>query len=392
MATEKLIFPSEIIEFTTEHHFYRYNSRSNIIYQAVLCITVLAFISLFFIKVDVSVNGQGLLTAINERNMVKAPISGRIKQVYVKLNQEVQANDILFTIETNQLNEQSSFNTQRRIEISQRLSDLRKLTHLRENSTIGNLSLQSALYRQQYNLYIQQYSDAQLHLENAQGIYERNKKLYDKQVISDAEFEKVHFDYQAALNKKRLIHEQQINQWQTDLNSLNAELMDLTSQHERFEQEKDLYTVKAPINGSLQQFNGILPGNFVTVGETVVEISPDSGLIAIIGITPRDIGLLRPDMPVRLQIDAFNYHEWGMVSGSIVDISKDVDIDENRSAIFQVKCQLQQGSLYLPNGYEGRLKKGMSVQARFQIARRSLFQLLYDKVDNWLNPANSRST
>ena len=35
---------------------------------------------------------------------------------------------------------------------------------------------------------------------------------------------------------------------------------------------------------------------------------------------------------------------------------------------------------------KGKLKKGMTLQAYFNVARRSLYQLLYDKIDNWLNP------
>ena len=32
------------------------------------------------------------------------------------------------------------------------------------------------------------------------------------------------------------------------------------------------------------------------------------------------------------------------------------------------------------------IKKGMTLQARFYVTRRTLFQLLYDKADDWLNP------
>lgn len=39
------------------------------------------------------------------------------------------------------------------------------------------------------------------------------------------------------------------------------------------------------------------------------------------------------------------------------------------------------------NGYKGYLKKGMTLQARFIITERTLWQLLYDKVDDWINPA-----
>jgi HlyD family secretion protein len=55
-----------------------------------------------------------------------------------------------------------------------------------------------------------------------------------------------------------------------------------------------------------------------------------------------------------------------------------------------VKCVLDQDHLALKNGFQGRLKKGMTLQARFFVTERSLFQLLYDDVNDWLNPAQSR--
>lgn len=384
---EKLIFPSEIAEFTAEHHFYQHNARSKIIYVVVLIFFVATVVSLFFIRVNISVKGNGILTSVNERNIVKAPASGRINEVYVKLNQPVKAGEVLFSIQSNILDEQAAFLMKRRREIHQRISDLEKLTLLKAPTSSASLVLQSRLYSQQFNLYKQQYQEAQLHLENAGKTYKRNKILHDKRVLSHAEFDKVNFEYSKAKSNKKLIYEQQMSQWHTDLNDLQTELMELSSQKERYDAEQDQYTVKAPIKGSIQQFNGILPGNFVGVGETVAEISPDSGLIATVNVPPKDIGLLQQDMAVNLQIEAFNYNEWGMATGEILDISRDVYLDAEQKPMFQVKCKLQNNSLSLANGYEGRLKKGMSFQARFQVTKRTLFQLLYDKVDNWLNPA-----
>jgi len=390
--SQKLIFPADIVEYTAEQHFFAHNNRSRIIYLTVLFAILAAFISLFFIRVSVSVNGGGILTSATERNTIKAPVSGRIDQVFVKLNQEVKAGDTLFRIQTNILEEQSGYLSKRSAELHQRISDLEKLTQLGNSvSTIKSLPLSSPLYRQQFNLYRQQYLEAHLQLDNARTIYQRNKTLHEKKVLSDAEFDKFNFDYKTALSKQKLLEEQQISQWHTDLNHLRTELMELSSQNEKFKQERDLYTVKAPIDGSLQQLNGISPGNFVSAGESVAELSPSSGLIATVNVAPKDIGLLQLHMPVNLQIDAFNYNEWGMAKANVIDISKDVYLSQDRMPMFQVKCKLKNHSLYLMNGYEGRLKKGMSFQARFQVTKRTLFQLLYDKADDWLNPAK-RST
>jgi HlyD family secretion protein len=55
--------------------------------------------------------------------------------------------------------------------------------------------------------------------------------------------------------------------------------------------------------------------------------------------------------------------------------------------LFRVHCSRDPTYVELENGFRGDFKKGMTLQARFIIARRSLFQLLYDKAEDWLNPS-----
>jgi HlyD family secretion protein len=54
--------------------------------------------------------------------------------------------------------------------------------------------------------------------------------------------------------------------------------------------------------------------------------------------------------------------------------------------MFRVRCQLNTPCLQLKNGYQGCIQKGMSLTGRFQLTRRSLWQLMFDKIDDWMNP------
>ena len=47
---------------------------------------------------------------------------------------------------------------------------------------------------------------------------------------------------------------------------------------------------------------------------------------------------------------------------------------------------MERDYLQLKDGRIGRLKKGMTVSAHFMVTRRSLFALLYQKMDSWVNP------
>ena len=81
----------------------------------------------------------------------------------------------------------------------------------------------------------------------------------------------------------------------------------------------------------------------------------------------------------------FDYNYFGILTGKILSIDNDYTIIDNQPS-FKVRCMLDSQQLYLKNGFKGNLKKGMTLQARFVVARRSLWELLFDKVDDWINP------
>jgi hypothetical protein len=114
------------------------------------------------------------------------------------------------------------------------------------------------------------------------------------------------------------------------------------------------------------------------------EIGSCDSLIGECYVLSKDIVFIKRGQKVRLQIDAFNYNYFGVVNGSIFSIDDDV-ILVDRSLVLKVKCRLNVKELKLPNGYKGEIKKGMSFRARFITCKRSLWQLLYDKLSDWLD-------
>ena len=146
--------------------------------------------------------------------------------------------------------------------------------------------------------------------------------------------------------------------------------------------------VCAPASGSIQKFEYIADGMYVHAGQKIVELSPDGELIAECYISPKDIGLIYENQKCRIQVDAFNYNQWGILEGNIFEIFQDVVFPggDQSTAFYPVYCTLDQDYLSLSNGHKGYIKKSMTITARLIVTRRTLFQLLYDKIDNWLNP------
>ena len=93
---------------------------------------------------------------------------------------------------------------------------------------------------------------------------------------------------------------------------------------------------------------------------------------------------------MHLHLDGFNAREWGVLQGEIYEISSDFILSQNQP-VYRIKCRLQSKELNLKNGYSAKIRKGMTFQARCLVSRRTIFQLLADKTENWLNPVVNRS-
>jgi len=133
------------------------------------------------------------------------------------------------------------------------------------------------------------------------------------------------------------------------------------------------------------QFSGVRNGNFITPGQVIAQISGNHDLLVECFVSPSDIGFIRENQKVRFQLDAFNHNQWGMAQGKVLEISRDIIMVDNQP-VFRVRSSLNNEYLQLRNGYQGNLTKGMTLTARFRLTERTLWQLLFDRVDNWLNP------
>jgi len=388
---EQKILPSGFLEVSVEQIIHHYNRNPKVIYLSVLILIVIGFVSLFFIKVDISVMAHGVLKAPGERIYPKASGSGYVQYInpLIKENVLVTAGDTLIIIGRDAWDEQLLNATQRIDELKRLLADLNELTSL-SSKDIGDVyheitTFQTALFRQNYQLFCRRYQNSVEQYLAMQKDYERNKLLYDKQVIASADFEQITYQYNKAVSELSTLYNEQMNFWRQEEQRYRDEQVDIQSKITQLTLQKQELTVISPVTGTIQQLAGLKVGSYITEGEVLMEISPEGALYAECWVTPRDIGLIRLGQQTVLQIDAFNYNEWGMLKAQVIDIGNDVVFLEGQP-FFKVFCMPEKVYMKLKNGYIGTIKKGMTFTIRFMVTRRTLFQWLYDKMDHWLNP------
>lgn len=377
--------PSELAPHTVEGYLPRRNRSSQVIYLIMIAAVLISMAALPFLFIDVSVKSPGVLKAMSEVSAVKVISSGFVANVHIKENEKVAQGQLLFEVQSPLLAEKEKYQQNKIEELTLFVDDLDKLVKPSFLESAALTQLNTPLYKQAYTDYKQKLFERQTRYKKAKQDFDRNKKLFDQSVIASVDFENFKFEFDKATNDLELLKQTQLSTWQQELRNYEKEVTDFKNQLAQTRREKESLNIKAPVAGTIQNLAGIYPGSPVFANQDLAQISPDANLIAEIYVSPNDIGLLRTGMDARLQVNAFNYNQWGLIEGNIREISGDIQVTNNQP-VFEVKCNLGADHLSLKNGYIGKLKKGMSVQARFMVARRSLWQLLYDKVDNWLNP------
>lgn len=362
---------------------------TQIIYSMTLLAIVMALSALPFIYTTVSVKGSGSLQSNIEKNELLAPVSGKITMINLTDNKKIKKGDLLLNIDPTLQEKQGMILSSRTNELSDLLNDATLLLKKVDLGGAGLSALHTGLYTASWQQFMEQTQNALNAKNQAYQIYARYEILFAKKVVTQAEYEQYKFNYEQALSDFNLVARKYKTQWQTEANQYRKELKDLDNQMVELTEQEKLYQLTAHIDGTVQGLSGLQTGSFVSAGQKIGEISPDSALLAINYIKPSDIGLIKKGQEARFQIDAFNYNQWGLLKGVVTDISDDI-VMINQNPYFKVKCKLNQDYLQLKNGYKGQVKKGMSFSARFTIAKRSLYQLLYDQVDDWLNPNGAK--
>ncbi|MBC7889685.1 MAG: HlyD family efflux transporter periplasmic adaptor subunit [Ferruginibacter sp.] len=355
------------------------------IYWFIVLISIASATALPFIKIDISVKSPGIIRPVEEKTELKSSISTVIDTIYYKEGDTLQQGDIIIQLHKENITIKKTMND---FEINQRnkfIADLSIITGHAAFSNTSLINLQSPVYKQQYSRFIFQLSEL-----NA-GLKKVNKEMYIDSLLSIDRIitPKEMFDKQ--IEQEKLIanikatREQQLATWQQELARYQLEKSQFENANQQLNEDSNFYSIRAPASGVLQSFNKYYQGSLVQAGEVLAVISPQAELIAECYINTRDVGLLKQQQQTLFQVDAFDYNYFGILTGKILSIDNDYTVMDDRP-VFKVRCILDRKQLHLKNGFTGDIKKGMTVQARFVIAKRSLWQLLYDKIDDWVNP------
>jgi multidrug resistance efflux pump len=356
------------------------NKTTSISIYLVLLIVILVFLALLpVIKIDISSQSRGMVRSTTDNVPLTSLVNGKVTFVNLKNNRVVQKGDTLVQLTLDNLDAEKATIQELSATIQNQIQDL-SLVVLGKSNLLKTPELQQEWYS-----YSSKRGELLSKIVQAKIGFDRNKQLLDKGVIARAEFEKYSFEYMYAQQAVSGLEKNQRSVWQNKKRELQEQLQNLNGTLQKINVEAKNYIIIAPLTGTVENFSGIQVGSFLNASQPIATISATDQLIVESTVSPNDIGLIQKNQKVKFQIDAFNYNQWGLLEGKVIDIDRNITI-QGEQAFFKVRCALNSTAMQLQSGYKTQISKGMTLTTRYMITRRSLYDLLFDKMDDWLNP------
>jgi multidrug resistance efflux pump len=348
-----------------------------------LCAGGLAALPLVY--VDLTVQEFGRVRPATERSVIVARTAGFIASLKVHDNDLVRAGDTLAVLNAAALQAKFDLNTAQTQLRERELADLRALIEaVSAKRPVTNLTTAEYLAEsQQFDAAVR---DANLKVERSAREMNRTRDLLAKKVVAARDADEATFTANEARAGLETVYKEALSRWQAQRVAKEAELEQLKTVARQLLEERELYYIRAPIAGAVIGLTGIVEGSYVQAGQGIGDISPTSDFVFDVSVPPKDVGRLYPGQRARLQIDAYPYTIWGLLEGKILSISADYVHEGENLGGFKVLVAPESAAFRTREGLEGSLRKGMTGNARFFIARRSLLELVYESMDKLFNP------
>lgn len=251
-----------------------------------------------------------------------------------------------------------------------------------------NLVEKQEMVKEKQRFYEQSKSDIQLsklRIAEQQSSYERVVKQ-DKADITQAQLRQNEQErsYQTLTKSGKLallkIEEQQKN-LETEMTTLAAEIAQTKRQIESLNIQLAQRELKAPVSGIVFQLPIQKAGAVVQPGNMIAEIAPLNSPFVIRAQMPTDeSGSLRRGLPVKLKFDAYQFQDYGVVEGELIDISPtttEIDTANGKVAAYNLEISLKQSCIKSGNKCI-LLRSGDTATAEVIIRQRRIIDFILD--------------
>ncbi|ELW9447509.1 HlyD family type I secretion periplasmic adaptor subunit [Burkholderia cenocepacia] len=160
-----------------------------------------------------------------------------------------------------------------------------------------------------------------------------------------------------------------------DLEKATEQLRQSTNDETKAHTRRALLSLTSPVSGTVQQLATHTLGGVVTTAQALMEIVPDDAVEVEATVENKDVGFLKIGQRTAVKVDAFPYTRYGMLEGTVVDLSNDAVQDKKLGLAFTVRIRLKSNRMRIDDRWIA-LTPGMSVKAEIKTGKQTVAQYL----------------
>ena len=167
----------------------------------------------------------------------------------------------------------------------------------------------------------------------------------------------------------------------------------------------ELSTLRAPVDGSVEQLNVRTLGAVVSPAQQLTTIVPADAQLEIEAVLPsQDIGFVEKGQAVEIKVDAYPFTRYGLLKGKVMSVAGDSEpqpnplegpvngtqrradqagnIEGSERLLYTVRISLESGTLHV-NNQPAALSPGMSVRAEIKTGRRTILNFILSPLSEY---------
>ncbi len=151
----------------------------------------------------------------------------------------------------------------------------------------------------------------------------------------------------------------------------------------------DFTEIRAPMDGVVRNVRLTTLGGVAKPGEEIMQIVPlDDDLIIEAKVRPADIAFVKPGLPAKVKLDAYDYTVYGALDGNVSYISADTITEEMRGAeqaFYRVQVKISGSQLHSRSGEKIEIQPGMTATAEIKTGQNTVLRYLTKPVAKTLS-------
>jgi len=345
-------------------------------YMISLTVTVLLIIVVvwgsYTTKIYV-IKSSGIVQSDN-KNYVMSPYTGKISEMMVSEGAVVGKGDVLFQVQSTDLNLQVTQLEEQNKSYDTRVSQFNKLVRaIKDDTNYFDISNENdSLYYSQYEAYKSKVAQSQVDVSTYKTYGYTDEQIEKQLVTNQAKITEI---YYTAIQTA----ESSILDAQTQIDGVNAQLTAL-------KQGQGQYTITANASGIVHMMSDYKEGMVVQAASAIASISSSQDTYSVVAyMSPSDVTRTHVGDKADIAVMGLAQSIYGTISGQVISIDSDMTTSKDSetgasSSYFKIYIKPDINYLINKEGNKVDISNGMTVESRIQYDEITYFDYVLESL------------